>query len=66
MSRLGAVDLAEAQRRFALIAKAIDTEAHVGISVGLALLATDDTLEELTARADVAMLEVKARHHAGR
>ena len=63
---LGAVDLAEAQRRFALIAKAIDTEAHVGISAGLAVLARDGTLAALTARADAAMLEVKARHHVGR
>lgn len=63
---LGAVDLPEAAHRFDLISKAIATEANVEISVGLAVLATDDTLEALTARADRAMLKVKARHHAGR
>jgi diguanylate cyclase (GGDEF)-like protein len=61
---LGGVDLAEAQRRFEKIGSAIEDEAPVGISVGLAVLAPDDTPEQLTERADAAMLEVKARHHS--
>jgi hypothetical protein len=36
----------------------------VGISVGLVELRADETAEEVTERADVAMLEVKAIHHA--
>jgi hypothetical protein len=32
--------------------------------VGLAVLAIDDTIDELTERADAAMLEIKATHHA--
>jgi diguanylate cyclase (GGDEF)-like protein len=61
---LGGVDLEEAQRRFEKIRSAIEDDAKVGISVGLAVLAHDDTPEQLTERADAAMLEVKARHHS--
>ena len=61
---LGGVDLEEAQRRFEKIGNAIEDEATVGISVGLAVLAPDDTPELLTERADAAMLEIKARHHS--
>lgn len=61
---LGGTDLAEAEHRFDVIAVAIEEDAQVGISVGLAALAADDTAETLTERADAAMLEVKAEHHA--
>ena len=61
---LGGTDLAEATRRFEAIRAAIKAEVKVGISFGLAALATGDTVEQLTERADAAMLEVKARHHA--
>jgi diguanylate cyclase (GGDEF)-like protein len=57
-------DLEEAQRRFELIEAAIEDDARVGISVGLAVLAIGDTVDDLTERADAAMLDVKARHHA--
>jgi diguanylate cyclase (GGDEF)-like protein len=57
-------DLEEAERRFELIEAAIEADARVGISVGLAVLAIGDTVDDLTERADAAMLEVKARHHA--
>ncbi|HLY15220.1 MAG TPA: GGDEF domain-containing protein [Candidatus Limnocylindrales bacterium] len=63
---LGSVGLAAARRRFMAIERAIETETHVGISVGLAALTQDETLDELTDRADAAMLQVKAEHHAGR
>ena len=36
----------------------------VGISVGLVALGEGDTADVLTARADAAMLEVKAAHHS--
>ena len=61
---LGGTDLMEAEHRFNSIGAAIEADAHVGISVGLAALAAGDTADQLTERADVAMLEVKAIHHA--
>ncbi len=57
-------DLQEAERRFDAIGSAIDEEAHVGISVGLAVLEPGDTADQLTERADAAMLTVKAEHHS--
>jgi diguanylate cyclase (GGDEF)-like protein len=61
---LGGTDLEEAERRFESIGATIQADVGVGISVGLVALAAGDTADELTDRADVAMLEVKARHHA--
>jgi diguanylate cyclase (GGDEF)-like protein len=61
---LSGTDLSEAERRFESIGIAIEADAHVGISVGLAALATGDTPERLAERADAAMLAVKARHHS--
>lgn len=58
-------DIAEAERRFDLIGIAIEADARVAISVGLAELEPGDTADALTERADVAMLEVKAAHHSG-
>ncbi|MEX0710317.1 MAG: GGDEF domain-containing protein [Chloroflexota bacterium] len=60
---LGGTDIAEAQRRFDSIAIAIESDTRVGISVGFAGLAEGDTVDQLTERADVAMREVKAKHH---
>ena len=57
---LGGADLAEAERRFDAIGIAIQADAGVAISVGLAELEPGDTADLLTARADEAMLEVKA------
>jgi diguanylate cyclase (GGDEF)-like protein len=61
---LGGTDIGEAERRFDSIAASIEAEAHVGISVGLVTLAVGDTADQMTERADAAMLEVKAQHHA--
>lgn len=63
---LSGTDVDEASRRFDAIEAAIKEEADVGISVGFATLGAADTAEELTERADAAMLEVKARHHSRR
>jgi len=63
---LGGTDVAEAERRFESIGIAIEADARVGISVGLAALTIGETADQLTERADAAMLEVKARHHARR
>ncbi len=61
---LTGTDLAEAERRFEAIALTLEAEAEIGISVGFAALAAGDTADQLTERADAAMLEVKLRHHA--
>lgn len=61
---LSGTDLAEAHRRFLEIAAAVESDAHVGISVGFAALGPTDTVDGLTERADTAMLAVKAEHHA--
>ena len=61
---LGGTDLEEATRRFNLIGDAIEADARVGISVGLATLALGDTADQLTERADAAMLEIKSAHHS--
>ena len=63
---LGGTDIPEAERRFRSIGVAVQADARVGISVGLTALESGDTTEELTERADAAMLEVKAQHHSGR
>ena len=62
---LGGTGLPEAQRRFEAIGVAIEADARVGISVGLAELSAGETADELTRRADAAMLEVKARRRSG-
>ena len=61
---LGGADLHEAGHRFAAIEEAIETDARVGISVGLAVLEPGETADALTERADAAMREVKVEHHA--
>jgi diguanylate cyclase (GGDEF)-like protein len=58
---IGGIDLAEVERRFDAIGRALQGDVGVGISVGLAGLEPDDTLERLTARADAALLEAKKR-----
>ncbi len=61
---LGGTDMAEAERRFDLIGIAIEADARVGISVGLAALEPGDTADGLTERADAAMLEARAAGRA--
>lgn len=63
---IGGTDVEEAERRFEAIAAAIEAEAGVGISVGLAALEEGDAPDQLTERADAAMLQVKAAHHSTR
>lgn len=61
---LGGTDLAEAERRFDAIGVAIEEDAGVGISVGLAELEPGDTADGLTERADAAMIRVRAARRA--
>ncbi|MDP9243800.1 MAG: GGDEF domain-containing protein [Chloroflexota bacterium] len=56
---LGGADIDEVERRFSLIRQTLQNDVGVGISVGLAALGADETLDELTARADAALLEAK-------
>jgi len=58
---LGGAGIEEAKQRFDSVKDALCDEIGVGISVGLAELDRDETLEELTARADALLLEAKAR-----
>jgi diguanylate cyclase (GGDEF)-like protein len=61
---MAGTDLAEAERRFDSISAAVLADAQVAISVGLAALASNDTADQLTERADAAMLAIKGTHHA--
>jgi diguanylate cyclase (GGDEF)-like protein len=60
----GGADLGIVEQRFDLIGRAVQQEAGVGISVGLATLGGDETLEGLTARADAKLLDLKKRYDA--
>ncbi|MHB8892811.1 MAG: hypothetical protein ACYC65_12290 [Candidatus Limnocylindrales bacterium] len=46
-------------RRYQAIDRSVRVEVGVGISVGLAALGTGETLDQLVARADAALLDAK-------
>jgi diguanylate cyclase (GGDEF)-like protein len=56
---LGAADIADVERRFDLIDHSLHAAVGAGISVGLAALAAGETLDEVLARADAALLDAK-------
>lgn len=58
---VGGVNLDEVGRQFAVIDLSVKREVGVGISVGVAELGPNDTLDQLTARADASLLEAKTR-----
>jgi diguanylate cyclase (GGDEF)-like protein len=58
---IGGVELDEVEHRFETIDQSIRSSVGVGISVGLAELSPDETLDRLTARADAALLAAKRR-----
>jgi diguanylate cyclase (GGDEF)-like protein len=58
---LGGVDRGEVEGRFDVIDRSVQEDVGVGISVGFAALAANETLDQLTARADAALLEAKKR-----
>jgi len=58
---IGGVDLDEAERRFDVIGRAVLDAVCVGITVGLAAHAADETLDQLTARADAALLDARRK-----
>ena len=57
---LGGADIGDAETRFKDVDTALRGELGVGISVGLATLLVGETADQLTARADEALIEVKA------
>jgi diguanylate cyclase (GGDEF)-like protein len=63
---LGGVDHDVVARRFEAIDRSVQSDVGVGISVGLAKLEPDDTLDLLTARADAELLDVKNRRGSQR
>ena len=63
---LGGVDHDVVVRRFEVIDRSVQSDVGVGISVGMARLEPDDTLDLLTARADAALLDVKKRRGSQR
>ena len=56
---IGGVDLAEIGRRFGEIDRSLYADTGVRISVGLATLTDGETLDQVTARADAALLGAK-------
>jgi diguanylate cyclase (GGDEF)-like protein len=62
---IGGVDLEEVERRFSAINQSVVDDVGVSISVGLAGLEPDETLEHLTARADAALLAAKKKRAPG-
>ena len=61
---LGAADVADAERRFALINRSLHAAVGTGISVGLAALAGGETFDDVLARADAALLAIKQERGA--
>jgi GGDEF domain-containing protein len=56
---LGGVDVADVERRFDLIDRSLQAAVGAGISVGLSALAAGETLDDVLARADAALLAAK-------
>jgi diguanylate cyclase (GGDEF)-like protein len=58
---LGGADLDQVKRRFDAIGRSVQDDVGVGISVGLAALTAGETVDQLTARADAALLDARKR-----
>ena len=56
---LGAAEVSDVERRFALINRSLRSAVGAGISVGIAALAGGETLDDVLARADAALLATK-------
>lgn len=61
---LGGADLADVERRFELIGRSVEEDVGVRFSVGLASLVPEETLDQLTARADSELLRAKKERGA--
>jgi len=60
---IASIDTDEVQHRIGVIDQSLRSATGVGVTAGLATLTADESLEELTARADAALIEAK-RHRA--
>jgi diguanylate cyclase (GGDEF)-like protein len=58
---LGGVDHDVTERRFDVICRSVQSDVGVGISVGIAGLEPDETLDQLISRADAELLSAKER-----
>ena len=58
---ISSVDAGEVQHRIAVMDQSLRNATGVGITAGLASLTSNESLDELTARADAALIEAK-RH----
>jgi diguanylate cyclase (GGDEF)-like protein len=56
---IASIDPSEAQHRIHVIDQSLRNATGVGVTAGLAALTSNETLEELTARADAALIENK-------
>ena len=56
---ISSIDQGEAQHRIGVIDQSLRNATGVGITAGLASLTSNETLEELTERADAALIEAK-------
>jgi diguanylate cyclase (GGDEF)-like protein len=57
---MGGLDVEDSERRFREIGDTLEREVGVGVSFGLAMLQPGETPDQVTARADEALLEAKA------
>jgi diguanylate cyclase (GGDEF)-like protein len=62
---IGGMSVEDAGSRLELVDRLVLAEVGTGISVGLATLGADETLDELMARADAELLAAKQRLHPG-
>ncbi len=61
---IASIDTDEVQHRIGVIDQSLRSSTGVGVTAGLAMLTADESLEELTARADAALLEAKRNRAA--
>jgi diguanylate cyclase (GGDEF)-like protein len=61
---IASIDTDEVEHRIGVIDQSLRSSTGVGVTAGLATLSADESLEELTARADAALLEAKRKRDA--
>jgi diguanylate cyclase (GGDEF)-like protein len=60
---VASIDTAEVEHRMAVIDQSLRNATGVGITAGLATMGANESLEELTERADAALLDAKRSRH---
>ncbi len=61
---IASIDTEEVQHRMDVIDRSLRSATGVGVTAGLAMLTAEESLEELTARADAALIEAKRSRDA--